>query len=81
MSSKQRHGVGQPDDGSARGTPRCERQFTNPTILTNDGTVLITGRSIVNDRVICDTAQEMVPDTETIRTRRAVLNHSRRWFR
>ena len=48
--------------------------FTNPKILINDGAVSITGRSIVNDRAICDMAQEQVPDTETIRTRRAVLN-------
>ena len=48
--------------------------FTNPTIMIHDGAASITGRSIVNDRAICDMAQEQVPDTETIRTRRAVLN-------
>jgi CxxC motif-containing protein (DUF1111 family) len=48
--------------------------FSNPTIAINDGANTITGRSIVDDRAICDTAQEQVPDTETIRTRRAVLN-------
>jgi len=48
--------------------------FANPTIMINDGAASIAGRSIVNDRAICDTAQEQVPDTETIRARRAVLN-------
>ena len=48
--------------------------FVNPTVLVNGGAVSITGRSIVNDRAICDVAQEHVPDTETIQTRRAVLN-------
>jgi CxxC motif-containing protein (DUF1111 family) len=48
--------------------------FVNPTVLINDGTVSISGRSIVNDRAICDQAQEHVPDTETIQARRAVLN-------
>ena len=48
--------------------------FANPTILINGGSVTISGRSIVNDRAICDVAQEHIPDTETIRARRAVLN-------
>ena len=48
--------------------------FVNPTISINEGTGTITGRSIVNDRAICTQAQEHVPDTETIRTFRAVLN-------
>jgi CxxC motif-containing protein (DUF1111 family) len=48
--------------------------FANPTILINGGSVSISGRSIVNDRAICDVAQEHIPDTETIRARRAVLN-------
>lgn len=48
--------------------------FVNPTVSINNGAVSISGRSIVNDRAICDLAQESVPDTETIRTRRAVLN-------
>jgi CxxC motif-containing protein (DUF1111 family) len=46
----------------------------NPTVLINGGSVSITGRSIVNDRATCDQAQEHVPDTETVQTRRAVLN-------
>jgi CxxC motif-containing protein (DUF1111 family) len=48
--------------------------FANPTIMINGGATSITGRSIVNDRAICDIAQEHTPDTETIRARRAVLN-------
>ena len=48
--------------------------FVNPTVAINEGAVSITGRSIVNDRAICDTAQEHVPETETIQARRAVLN-------
>ncbi len=48
--------------------------FANPTIPINGGATSITGRSIVNDRAICDGAQEQTPDTETILTRRAVLN-------
>ncbi len=48
--------------------------FVNPTVLINEGTTTVAGRSIVNDRAICDQAQEHVPDTETIQTRRAVLN-------
>jgi CxxC motif-containing protein (DUF1111 family) len=48
--------------------------FSNPTILINGGSTAISGRSIVNDRAICEAAQEHTPDTETIRTRRAVLN-------
>ena len=43
-------------------------------MLINNGGVSITGRSIVNDRAICDIAQEHVPETETIQARRAVLN-------
>jgi CxxC motif-containing protein (DUF1111 family) len=48
--------------------------FVNPTITINEGANTITGRSIVNDRSICPQAQEHVPDTENIRTFRAVLN-------
>src|SRR5882757_3398669 len=48
--------------------------FVNPTITINEGATTITGRSIVNDRSICPQAQEHVPDTENIRTLRAVLN-------
>ena len=48
--------------------------FVNPTILINGGANSITGRSIVNDRSICPQAQEHVPDSEDVRTLRAVLN-------
>jgi CxxC motif-containing protein (DUF1111 family) len=48
--------------------------FVNPTIPINEGANSITGRSIVDDRAICEQAQEHVPDTETITARRAVLN-------
>jgi CxxC motif-containing protein (DUF1111 family) len=48
--------------------------FVNPTITINGGADTITGRSIVNDRSICPQVQEHVPDTENIRTLRAVLN-------
>ena len=48
--------------------------FVNPTITVNGGANTISGRSIVNDRSICPQAQEHVPDTENIRTLRAVLN-------
>ncbi len=48
--------------------------FANPTVVINDGADTISGRSIINDRSICPQAQEHVPDTENIRTLRAVLN-------
>ena len=48
--------------------------FVNPTITIDEGANTITGRSIVNDRSICPQAQEHIPDTENIRTLRAVLN-------
>jgi CxxC motif-containing protein (DUF1111 family) len=48
--------------------------FVNPTVLINDGKDSITGRSLVNDRAICTQAQEQVPVSENIRTRRGVLN-------
>jgi CxxC motif-containing protein (DUF1111 family) len=51
-----------------------EGNFENPTVLINGGATSISGRSIINDRATCDIAQEHVPDTETIQTRRAVLN-------
>jgi len=49
-------------------------KFVNPTITINTGANTITGRSIVNDRSICPQAQEHVPDTENVRSLRAVLN-------
>jgi CxxC motif-containing protein (DUF1111 family) len=48
--------------------------FVNPTVFVNDGKDSIAGRSLVNDRAICTQAQEHVPDTENIRTRRGVLS-------
>jgi CxxC motif-containing protein (DUF1111 family) len=52
----------------------ADGNFVNPTILINGGDASVTGRSIVNDRATCEQAQEHVPSTETIQTRRAVLN-------
>ena len=48
--------------------------FVNPSVIINDGATTISGRALVNDRAICPQAQEHVPDTEDIRTLRAVLN-------
>jgi CxxC motif-containing protein (DUF1111 family) len=56
-------------------------RFQNANIPIARGTVIILGRTLVNDRAICPNAafpdteiQERVPDTETIRTTRASLN-------
>jgi CxxC motif-containing protein (DUF1111 family) len=56
-------------------------RFRNADIPIARGKVVISGRTLVNDRAICPNAafpdseiQERVPDTETIRTRRASLN-------
>jgi CxxC motif-containing protein (DUF1111 family) len=56
-------------------------RFQNANIPIARGTVIIAGRTLVNDRAICPNAafpdseiQERVPDTETIRTTRASLN-------
>jgi len=47
--------------------------FQTPAIPIAHGTVVISGRSLVNDRAICPEIQERVPETETVRaTRRAV---------
>src|SRR5437588_10064546 len=55
--------------------------FRNPDIPIARGAVVISGRTLVNDRAICPNAtfpdseiQERVPDTETIRTTRPSLN-------
>jgi CxxC motif-containing protein (DUF1111 family) len=48
--------------------------FANPTVAINGGADTISGRSIINDRAICPQAHESVPDSENIRTFRAVLN-------
>jgi CxxC motif-containing protein (DUF1111 family) len=56
-------------------------KFRNPNIPIARGTVIISGRSLVNDRAICPSGelpdtevQERVPATETIRTLRISLN-------
>ncbi len=56
-------------------------RFRNPEIPIARGTEIISGRSLVNDRAICPSAdfpdteiQERVPVTETIRTTRISLN-------
>jgi CxxC motif-containing protein (DUF1111 family) len=56
-------------------------RFQNPRIPIARGTVVITGRSLVNDRAICPNKdfpeteiQERVPDRENIRTLRVSLN-------
>ena len=56
-------------------------QFRDADIPIARGTVVISGRTLVNDRAICPSAafpdseiQERVPDTETIRTTRLALN-------
>ncbi len=55
--------------------------FQNPEIPIADGTEIIKGRSLVNDRAICPSGafpntqiQERVPDSENVRTFRASLN-------
>ncbi|MGC2263242.1 MAG: di-heme oxidoredictase family protein, partial [Candidatus Acidiferrales bacterium] len=55
--------------------------FQNPEIPIADGTEIIKGRSLVNDRAICPNAafpntqiQERVPESETVRTFRTSLN-------
>jgi CxxC motif-containing protein (DUF1111 family) len=48
--------------------------FVNPSITINDGASTIPNRSLVNDRSICDIAQERVPGTETIHALRATTN-------
>ncbi len=56
-------------------------QFVSPSIPIGDGTVVVTGRTLVNDRAICPNAafpdqeiQERVPDTENIRALRLSLS-------
>ncbi|HXY54724.1 MAG TPA: di-heme oxidoredictase family protein [Nitrospirota bacterium] len=55
--------------------------FVNPSVPIADGSTVITGRTLINDRAICPNGefpdaeiQERVPDTETIRTLRTSLN-------
>jgi CxxC motif-containing protein (DUF1111 family) len=56
-------------------------RFVNPSVPIAGGTVIITGRTLINDRAICPSAafpdqeiQERVPETETIRTLRMSLS-------
>jgi CxxC motif-containing protein (DUF1111 family) len=56
-------------------------QFTNPNVPIGDGTVTITGRSLINDRAICPSGafattevQERTPDNMNIHTLRTSLN-------
>jgi CxxC motif-containing protein (DUF1111 family) len=55
--------------------------FVNPSIPIAGGSVVISGRSLINDRAICPNGsfpdqeiQERVPETENIRTLRTSLN-------
>ncbi|MGB7622755.1 MAG: di-heme oxidoredictase family protein [Terriglobia bacterium] len=55
--------------------------FVNPSIPIAGGAVVISGRSLINDRAICPNGsfpdqeiQERVPETENIRTLRTSLN-------
>jgi CxxC motif-containing protein (DUF1111 family) len=57
-----------------------DHRFQNPDIPIADGTEIISGRTLVNDRAICPNAafpntdiQEHVPETENIRTTRVSL--------
>lgn len=52
----------------------AQGNFVNPTVLINGGANSITGRSLIDDRAVCEAAHEHVPETENIRTLRAVLN-------
>ncbi|HKW57001.1 MAG TPA: di-heme oxidoredictase family protein [Candidatus Acidoferrum sp.] len=63
------------------GHNNAQGQFQNPDIPINNGTEVIKGRSLVNDRAICPSGafpsteiQERVPDSEKIRTFRVSLN-------
>jgi CxxC motif-containing protein (DUF1111 family) len=56
-------------------------QFVSPNIPIGDGTVVVTGRTLVNDRAICPNAafpdqeiQERVPDSENIHALRLSLS-------
>lgn len=48
--------------------------FVNPTVSINGGANTVSGRSLINDRSLCAQSQEHVPEAETIRALRAVLN-------
>jgi CxxC motif-containing protein (DUF1111 family) len=48
--------------------------FVNPTVPINSGKDTITGRSLINDQATCPEAQETIPETETIRTKRGSIS-------
>jgi CxxC motif-containing protein (DUF1111 family) len=48
--------------------------FVNPSVTINGGSNSVAGRSLLDDRAICAQAEEHVPEAESIRTLRAVLN-------
>jgi CxxC motif-containing protein (DUF1111 family) len=48
--------------------------FAKPTVPINGGNNTAAGRSLVNDRGICEAASEHLPDSENIRSLRAVLS-------
>jgi CxxC motif-containing protein (DUF1111 family) len=59
----------------------ADRKFRNPDIPINHGAVVISGRTLVNDRAICPSGaypdteiQEHVPDGANVRTLRVSLN-------
>lgn len=63
------------------GHNNAQGQFQNPDISINNGTEVIKGRSLINDRAICPSGafpdteiQEHVPDSEKVRTFRVSLN-------
>ena len=63
------------------GHNNAQGQFQNPDIPINNGTEIIKGRSLINDRAICPSGafpdteiQEHVPDSEKVRTFRVSLN-------
>jgi len=58
-----------------------DHRFHNPEIAIAGGTVVISGRTLVNERAICPSAafpsteiQERVPDTENVRTTRLAIS-------
>ncbi|HKF22837.1 MAG TPA: di-heme oxidoredictase family protein [Candidatus Angelobacter sp.] len=48
--------------------------FVNPNIRLDNSNVTVPGRSLVNDRAICDAAVEKVPGSESINALRATTN-------
>jgi CxxC motif-containing protein (DUF1111 family) len=48
--------------------------FVNPNITLDNSNITVPGRSLVNDRAICDAAVERVPGSENINAIRATTN-------